>query len=72
MESSTSAGLADLFDLSRKGIKKADDQRYRGAVFKILHAPPLSLGFDRTTWKLSDIQTALRTRGLRLSTHPLS
>ena len=60
-------GLTELFDLSRKEIKKADDQRYRDAVFKVLHAPPLSLGFNRTTWKLSDIQTALRAQGLRLA-----
>lgn len=60
-------GLTELFDMSRKATKKADDQRYRDAVFKILHAPPPSLGFNRTTWKMADIRSALNAQGLRLS-----
>jgi transposase len=60
-------GLKEFFDLSRKGIKKADDQLYRDAVFKILHAPPLSLGFNRTTWKMCDIRSVLKAQGLPIS-----
>ena len=55
--------LKGLFDFGRKKIKKADDQRYRDAVFKILHAPPSTFGFNRTTWKMSDIRSVLKAQG---------
>jgi len=35
------------------------------AVFALLHTPPADHGFNRTTWKLSDLGQALRTQGKR-------
>lgn len=57
-------GLREVFDLTRTEIKKADDQHYRDAVFKVLHAPPSAFGFNRTAWKMSDLKSALATQGL--------
>ena len=59
--------MAELLNLSRKEIKKADDQVYKDAVFKILHAPPQSCGFNRTTWRMQDLKQALATEGFRIS-----
>lgn len=60
-------GLAGLFDLSRKEVKKADDLLYKDAVFKILHAPPQTYGFNRTTWRMPDLKLVLATQGLKIS-----
>jgi hypothetical protein len=37
------------------------------AVFKILHSPPSDFGFNRSTWKRSDLQQALKATGIILS-----
>ncbi len=60
-------GMAELLDLSRKEFKKADDQDYKDAVFKILHAPPQSCGFNRTTWRMADLKQALARQGTMIS-----
>ena len=33
------------------------------AVFSMLHTPPADCGYNRTTWRLSDLRTALAARG---------
>ena len=63
----TKAGLHKLFDLSRKAVKKADDQCYRDALFKILHAPPSVFGLNRTSWRMSDLKSTLAAQGLLIS-----
>jgi transposase len=60
-------GLNELFDLNRKEVKKADDLLYKEAVFKSLHSPPRLLGFNRTTWRMQDLQSVLAAQGLRIS-----
>jgi transposase len=60
-------GLTELFDLNRKEVKKADDLIYKEAVFKSLHSPPRLLGFNRTTWRMQDLQSVLSSQGLRIS-----
>lgn len=52
-------GLHGLFGSRKSSARKTDDERYRTAVFKVLHAPPGTYGFNRTTWKLADIKAAL-------------
>jgi transposase len=37
------------------------------AVFALLHTPPLDSGFNRTTWRLADLKTALQTKGVSTS-----
>jgi transposase len=34
------------------------------AVFALLHTPPRDSGFNRTTWRLADLHSALKTRGV--------
>ena len=34
------------------------------AVFSLLHTPPSEHGFNRTTWKLSDLRNTLRAQGV--------
>jgi transposase len=60
-------GVPQLFDLKRKEIKKADDPHYKDAVFKILHAPPHEYGFNRTTWRMSDLKMVLAIQGMRIA-----
>lgn len=57
-------GLERLFDRSRKAIKKSDDPYYADAIFKILHSPPQSYGFNRTSWRMLDLKNTLSTRGI--------
>ena len=52
---------------SRKEVKKAGDPKYVEAVFKALHAPPKTYGFNRTTWRMDDLQTCLAREGLGIS-----
>ncbi|OKO75302.1 hypothetical protein AC630_24875 [Bradyrhizobium sp. AS23.2] len=41
--------------------------RTKEAVFKTLHSPPSDFGFNRATWKCTDLQQALKTTGVMLS-----
>ena len=43
----------------RRERSEAEDSREREAVFRILHSPPSEFGFNRTTWKTTDLQQAL-------------
>jgi transposase len=54
-----STGAPGLLRARKPRDRKADNQNYRDAVFKILHAPPITYGFNRTTWRLADIKSAL-------------
>jgi transposase-like protein/transposase len=56
-------GVADLF-VPRAGVRKFDDVRYKEMVFTVLHAPPKDYGFNRTTWRLRDIHTAMTRLGM--------
>jgi transposase len=60
-------GLEKLFDSNRKEVKKADDLIYKEAVFKNLHSPPRLHGFNRTTWRMQDLQSALAAQGLGIA-----
>jgi transposase/transposase-like protein len=51
----------------RRGPCKPNDKTYRDAVFEILHAPPSAHGFNRTTWRMQDIHSTMRQRGLPIA-----
>jgi hypothetical protein len=55
----------------RRGPKHHEPQgdEVREAVFRILHAPPSDFGFNRTTWKIADLQNALKNADYPLSRH---
>jgi transposase len=42
------------------------------AVFALLHTPPRDSGFNRTTWRLADLQSALLVQGLSTTLSNLS
>ena len=52
---------------SRKEIKKAEDPKYVEAVFRILHTPPTACGYNRTTWRMDDLQACLGCAGLKIA-----
>jgi transposase len=53
----------------RRGPKRREPQALEAseALFKILHAPPSDFGYNRTTWRLADLQAALRASGVLLT-----
>ncbi len=62
-----SGGTAKLFDFSRNKTKKADNPEYKDKVFQILHAPPSSFKFNRTTWRLEDLYQTMKAEGYPLA-----
>jgi DDE superfamily endonuclease len=59
---------ADLLP-QRRGPKKHAPQAaaVSEALFKTLHAPPSAFGYNRTTWKVGDLQEALKASGVPLT-----
>ncbi len=47
----------------RKSSAKIDKYSNKEAVFSLLHSPPSLHGFNRTTWRMVDLQSALRRQG---------
>jgi len=44
-----------------------EKEKYRNAIFSILHQPPKDFGFHRTSWRMIDIICALKAKGLFIS-----
>jgi transposase len=65
-------GAGQLVAKRSSGAKKADQKKYKEAVFSILHAPPSSYGVNCTSWRIKDITTILRQSGLQLCTEGVS
>ncbi|WP_271007446.1 IS630 family transposase [Paucibacter sp. B51] len=47
--------------------RKADDPLFISALFALLHEPPALSGYNRTTWRLADLQESLARRGASVS-----
>jgi hypothetical protein len=65
-------GIQCVLHRSPKSIKKADDPNYTAHVFKTLHAPPSTFGFNRTTWRMDDLHDILLKQGVRISRATIS
>jgi hypothetical protein len=52
-------GTEKLFLRKPRSDKKACIPDVQNAVFSLLHSPPSEYGFNRTTWRLADMKTAL-------------
>ncbi|PQV51907.1 transposase [Paraburkholderia sp. BL21I4N1] len=61
-----SVGL-DALLCRKQRPRKADDESLKTALFSLLHEPPSLSGYNRTTWKLTDLQRTLATRGFPAS-----
>ncbi len=57
-------GVHWVLDSSHEKVKKAEDPNYASAVFKTLHAPPSTFGFNRTTWRMDDLHAVLSKQGV--------
>lgn len=57
--------------LETRHVRITDRDHVKEAVFKILHSPPTDHGFNRTTWKVDDLQRALDKSGLALGRHAI-
>src|SRR5262245_19399747 len=68
------AGLADRscrpHHIPRRYVQAGQD--LHEAVFSLLHTPPSQHGFNRTTWKLSDLRNTLRAQGTRSTLRSIS
>lgn len=42
---------------------KIDDESFTKALFSLLHEPPSLSGFNRTTWRMTDLRETLANRG---------
>ena len=60
-------GIEEALNPSWNIARKSDDPRYKDAIFRILHAPPLSYGINRSTWRMEDIKSVMAREGLQLS-----
>ncbi len=43
--------------------RRCDDPSFISALFALLHEPPALSGYNRTTWRLTDLQESLARRG---------
>ena len=64
-------GVEKLLAPMSRGIKKADREDLKAAVFRILHEPPRDHGFNRTSWIMPDLRAALAAQGLSIGFHSL-
>lgn len=47
---------------------KSDDPNLKSAVFSLLHEPPTLSGYNRTTWRMQDLQKTMKSKGLSACT----
>lgn len=65
-------GTSNLFrTYSSSKTKMHEQDKYKTAVFSILHSPPSDYGFNRTSWKMLDLKDAMRASGLPINADSL-
>ncbi len=68
------AGLEDRssrpHQIARRHLRPSKE--LSDAIFTLLHMPPRDSGFNRTTWRMVDLQAALRAQGMSTSLNNLS
>ena len=67
-------GLRDRSSRPHKVVRRhlQPGKELHDAIFSLLHKPPSSCGFNRTTWRLTDLQIALQTKGMSASQTSIS
>lgn len=61
------AGGVDGVMARKARTHKSADPAFQAALFALLHEPPTLSGFNRTTWRISDLRVTLAQRGLPAS-----
>lgn len=56
-------GTTKLLTRRQRSDKQVNDPSVREKVFAVLHAPPSSYGFNRTTWTIADLEKAISAQG---------
>ncbi len=67
IENYNQVGIYELFNLSKRIIKRTDNSMYKEEFFKILHSPPSQFGLNRTSWKLDDLKKTMNEKGFPVS-----
>jgi transposase len=67
-------GLRDRSSRPHKILRRhlQPGKELHDAIFSLLHKPPSSCGFNRTTWRLSDLHLALGAQGVSASPTSIS
>lgn len=55
-------GAKNLFIRAPRTLK-SDDENVQKTIFSLLHEPPSIHGFNRTTWRMSDLKSILHSQG---------
>jgi transposase len=69
-----SVGLDDRTSRPHRIVRRhlQPGKELNDAVFALLHAPPRDSGFNRTTWRLADLHSTLRAKGVLTTMNNLS
>ncbi len=62
-------GVSHIISDKGKRQLKHENQLYVDKVFSILHSPPSSFGFNRTSWRQRDIQKVMSDNSMPVSRH---
>lgn len=58
-------GGVDAIVHRKRRLRIADDDRYRDELFKLIHEPPSQSGYNRTSWRISDLVEVMNRRGFK-------
>lgn len=64
-------GALESYVRAPEYLRISEREDVRQLVFKVLHAPPSDFGFNRTTWRQSDLQLAIEKEGMRIGRHAI-
>ena len=64
-------GVNHIVSDIRKCTNVYEDAKYIDKFFSILHAPPSTYGFNRTTWRQTDIRQVMTDCNMPVSSHAL-
>jgi transposase len=56
-------GVEALLAKQHRSTRKTEDEATKAAVFRTLHEPPSTHGFNRTSWRMADLCAVLSRRG---------
>ena len=64
-------GLIGLFTFYKSQPHMHEQDKYKDALFSILHSPPSDYGINRTSWKMTDLQDVMRSQGVPTNKHTI-
>jgi transposase len=67
LERYKSRGISSVVSDENNICRKKDDEKYKKALFKIIHSPPSTYSINRTSWKMDDIHRIMVEDGNRIS-----